>query len=57
MKTFDYKILLSPVALYSRMISPFFDLHVGLRQDVTPEVSRTYAVVGVQGLAPSASND
>ena len=39
-------------ALYSRIISPFFDLQVGVRQDVTPDVSRTYAVVGVQGLAP-----
>ena len=39
-------------ALYSRMISPFFDLQVGLRQDVTPDVSRTHAVVGVQGLVP-----
>ena len=38
--------------LYSRMMSAFFDLQVGLRQDVTPDVSRTYAVVGVQGLAP-----
>ena len=39
-------------ALYSRMISPFFDLQVGVRQDATPDVSRTHAVVGVQGLAP-----
>ncbi|MBN4048217.1 copper resistance protein B [bacterium AH-315-O15] len=40
-------------ALYSRMMSPFFDLQVGLRQDVTPGVAdRTHAVVGVQGLAP-----
>ena len=39
-------------ALYSRMISPFFDLQVGLRQDVTPDMSRTHAVVGVQGLVP-----
>ena len=39
-------------ALYSRMISPFFDLQVGVRQDVTSDVSRTHAVAGVQGLAP-----
>ena len=39
-------------ALYSRMFSPFFDLQVGLRQDVAPDVSRTHAVVGLQGLAP-----
>ena len=39
-------------ALYSRMISPFFDLQVGLRQDVTPDIARTHLVVGVQGLTP-----
>ncbi len=44
--------MLEVQALYSRMIGPFFDLQVGLRQDVTPDVSRTHAVVGVLGLAP-----
>ena len=39
-------------ALYSRMMSPFFDLQVGLRQDVASDVARTHLVVGVQGLAP-----
>ena len=39
-------------ALHSRMISPFFDLQLGVRQDVTPDASLTHAVVGVQGLAP-----
>ena len=39
-------------ALYSRIISPFFDLQIGLWQDITPNVSRTHAVVGVQGLVP-----
>jgi copper resistance protein B len=39
-------------ALYSHMISPFFDLQVGVRQDVTLDASRAHAVVGVQGLAP-----
>ena len=39
-------------ALYSRMVSPFFDLQFGLRQDVTPDASRTHAVIGLQGLAP-----
>lgn len=38
-------------ALYSRAIGPFFDLQAGVRQDFAP-VDRTYAVVGVQGLAP-----
>ncbi len=39
-------------ALYSRPISPYFDLQVGLRRDFEPSPSRTFAVVGVQGLAP-----
>ncbi len=38
-------------ALYSRAIAPFFDLQAGIRQDFAP-TSRTYAVVGIQGLAP-----
>lgn len=39
-------------ALYSRMISPFFDLQLGVRQDVSADETRTHAVVGIQGLAP-----
>ena len=39
-------------ALYSRMISYYFDLQVGVRHDVSPKPSRTYAVIGVEGLAP-----
>lgn len=39
-------------ALYSRAVSPFWDLQVGLRHDVRPDPSRTYAVAGLQGLAP-----
>ncbi|MEX0341629.1 MAG: copper resistance protein B [Erythrobacter sp.] len=38
-------------ALYSRAISPFFDLQAGVRLDVEPE-TRGHAVIGVQGLAP-----
>ncbi|MGV2497641.1 copper resistance protein B [Pelagerythrobacter aerophilus] len=38
-------------ALYSRAIGPWFDLQAGVRQDFAPR-DRTYAVVGVQGLAP-----
>ncbi|WP_226698505.1 copper resistance protein B [Qipengyuania flava] len=38
-------------ALYSRAIAPFFDLQAGIRQDFAP-IDRTYAVVGIQGLAP-----
>lgn len=39
-------------ALYSRAISPFWNAHVGIRHDIAPNPSRTYAVVGVEGLAP-----
>ena len=38
-------------ALYGRAVSPYFDLQAGLRQDLTPH-GRTYATVGVEGLAP-----
>lgn len=38
-------------ALYSRAIAPFFDLQAGVRQDLAgPDTS--YAVIGIQGLAP-----
>lgn len=38
-------------ALYSRAITPFFDLQAGVRQDLAgPDT--TYGVIGVQGLAP-----
>jgi len=39
-------------ALYSRAISPFFDLQVGVRQDFEPTTRRTYAHVAFEGLAP-----
>ena len=39
-------------ALYSRAISPFWNAHIGLRHDIAPNPSRTYAVVGVEGMAP-----
>ena len=38
-------------ALWSRAIGPWFDVQAGARQDLTGP-ARTYAVVGVQGLAP-----
>ena len=38
--------------LYSRLISDFFDVQVGLRHDVAPEPERSFAVLGLQGLAP-----
>jgi copper resistance protein B len=37
--------------LWSRAISPFFDLQAGVRQTVEPD-ARTDAVIGIQGLAP-----
>lgn len=38
-------------ALWSHAIAPFFDFQAGVRQDFAPR-DRTYAVVGIQGLAP-----
>ncbi len=39
-------------ALWSRAISRYFDFQAGIRQDFSPDPSRSYAVLGVQGLAP-----
>jgi len=39
-------------ALYSRAISPYFDLQAGVRHDLEPGPSRSFAVLGLQGLAP-----
>lgn len=39
-------------ALYSRAIGPYFNVQAGLRHDIRPDPSRTYAMVGVEGLAP-----
>ncbi len=39
-------------ALYSRAISPFWDLQAGIRHDLKPDPSRSYAVIGAQGVAP-----
>jgi len=38
--------------LYSRAISPFWDIQAGLRHDTVPGESRDYATLGLQGLAP-----
>ncbi len=39
--------------LYSRAIRPFWDVQVGIRQDIKPDnPSRTFGVIGIQGLAP-----
>ena len=39
-------------ALWSRPIARYFDLQAGVRHDFEPGPSRTYAVAGIQGLAP-----
>lgn len=39
-------------ALWSRAIDPWFDLQVGVRQDLRSGPDRTHLVVGLQGLAP-----
>jgi copper resistance protein B len=38
--------------LYSRMVSPFWDVQAGVRNDFHPHPSRAHAVLGVQGVAP-----
>lgn len=39
-------------ALYSRMISPFWNAQIGVRYDINPNPDRAFAVVGIQGLLP-----
>lgn len=39
-------------ALYSRAIDPYFDLRMGVRQDFEPRPRRTYAALGISGVAP-----
>jgi copper resistance protein B len=39
-------------ALYSRLISPFWDIQIGGRYDINPDPERAHLVVGLQGLAP-----
>jgi len=39
-------------ALWSHAVLPFFDLQAGLRHDFRPGPSRSYAVLGLQGLVP-----
>lgn len=40
-------------ALYSRSIGPYWFLQGGLRYDFKPNPSRTYATIGIEGLAPN----
>ncbi|WEK44716.1 MAG: copper resistance protein B [Candidatus Sphingomonas colombiensis] len=39
-------------ALYSRAIGPYFNLQAGARQDFRADAPRTYATIGIEGLAP-----
>jgi copper resistance protein B len=39
-------------ALFGRAIHPWWDLVLGVRQDFRPGPARTWAAVGIQGLAP-----
>ena len=39
-------------ALYSRAIAPYWNLQAGVRYDIKPDPSRTYAVLSVEGMAP-----
>lgn len=39
-------------ALYSRALDPFWNLQAGVRYDFKPNPSRTYATIGIEGLAP-----
>lgn len=39
-------------ALYSRALDPWWNLLVGVRHDIRPDPSRTYATLGIEGLAP-----
>ncbi|WP_323814723.1 copper resistance protein B [Cellvibrio sp. NN19] len=39
-------------ALYSRVIAPYWDLQIGLRQDLKLEATREWGVIGIEGLAP-----
>ena len=40
-------------ALYSRTVGPYFNVQAGARYDFKPNPSRVYAVVALEGLAPS----
>ena len=38
--------------LYSRAIDPYFNVQAGIRHDFRPGSPRTYATVGIEGIAP-----
>jgi len=39
-------------ALYSRALDPYWNLQAGIRHDIRPDPARTYATLGIEGLAP-----
>lgn len=39
-------------ALYSRAVDPYWNVQAGLRQDFAADTKRTYATIGIEGLAP-----
>ncbi|MFX7832894.1 copper resistance protein B, partial [Acinetobacter baumannii] len=39
-------------ALYSRALDPYWNLQAGVRYYFKPNPSRTYATVGIEGVAP-----
>jgi copper resistance protein B len=39
-------------ALYSRALDPYWNFQAGVRQDLGPGPRRTYAAIGVEGVAP-----
>lgn len=39
-------------ALYARAIGPYFNLQGGVRHDFEPGSTRTYATIGIEGIAP-----
>jgi copper resistance protein B len=38
--------------LYARLVAYYWDIQAGVRHDFRPEPSRSYGVIGLQGLAP-----
>lgn len=39
-------------ALYSRALDPYWNVQAGVRYDIKPNPSRTYATIGIEGVAP-----
>jgi copper resistance protein B len=39
-------------ALFSHAVAPYWDLQTGIRRDIKPSPTRTWGVIGIQGLAP-----